>query len=102
MGLSLLAYRPFCQFICPFGFVSWLAERLSLTRVRIDATRCNKCGACAKVCPLDAAKHKVAGKLFAADCYSCARCLNVCPQDAITYSCSLGRKARKSDVSGMS
>ncbi len=92
LGLSLIVYRPFCQFICPFGFVSWLAERLSLARVRIDATRCNKCGACVKACPLDAAKHKVAGKLFAADCYSCARCLNVCPQDAITYGWSLGRE----------
>jgi ferredoxin len=92
LGLSLLTYRPFCQFICPFGLLSWLAERLSLARVRIDATRCNQCGACVEVCPLDAAKNKVAGKLFAADCYSCARCLNVCPQDAITYGCSLGRE----------
>lgn len=91
LGLSLLTYRPFCQFVCPFGLISWLAERLSLARVRIDATRCNQCGACVEVCPLDAAKNKVAGKLFAADCYSCARCLNVCPQDAITYGCSLGR-----------
>jgi len=30
--LALVIYRPFCQLICPFGFVSWLAERLSLMR----------------------------------------------------------------------
>jgi polyferredoxin len=36
LGLSLITYRPFCQFICPFGFVSWLAERFSLVRVRVD------------------------------------------------------------------
>ena len=90
--LSLVTYRPFCQFVCPFGLISWLVERFSLARVRIDATRCNQCGVCVKACPLDAAKNKVAGKLFAADCYSCARCLNVCPQDAITYGCSFGRE----------
>jgi len=84
-GLALLIYRPFCQFICPFGLISWLAERLSLARVRIDASRCDQCGACVQACPLDAAKHRVAGRLFAADCYSCARCLNVCPHDAISY-----------------
>jgi len=84
-GLALLIYRPFCQFICPFGLISWLAERLSLTRVRVDTDRCNQCGACVQACPLDAAKHKVAGTLFAADCFSCARCLNVCPQEAISY-----------------
>ncbi len=85
IGLAFLVYRPFCQFICPFGLISWLAERLSLTRVRVDANRCNECGACIQACPLEAAKHKVAGKLFGADCYSCARCLDTCPQDAISY-----------------
>ncbi|MDD4785540.1 MAG: 4Fe-4S binding protein [Pirellulales bacterium] len=84
--LALLVYRPFCQFICPFGLISWLAERISLARVRIDTSRCNECGACIRACPLDAAKHRVAGRLLAADCYSCARCLNVCPHDAISYS----------------
>jgi ferredoxin len=83
--LALAIYRPFCQFVCPFGFVSWLAERLSLNRVRVNHDRCNGCGACSRACPLDSAKGLVAGKIFAADCYSCARCLNVCPEDAIVY-----------------
>ncbi|NLF08450.1 MAG: 4Fe-4S binding protein [Pirellulaceae bacterium] len=102
LGLSLIVYRPFCQFICPFGFVSWLAERLSLARVRIDPARCNQCGACVKACPLDAAKDRVAGKLFAADCYSCARCLNVCPQDAISYGLSIGGKSSGGSANGKS
>ena len=89
--LALAVYRPFCQFICPFGFISWLAERLSLMRVRIDRPACNDCGACALACPSQAAADKVEGRLFAADCYSCARCLNVCPQDAIAYRCAVGR-----------
>jgi polyferredoxin len=45
LGFALITYRPFCQFICPFGFVSWLAERLSLVRVRVNLDRCNGCGA---------------------------------------------------------
>ncbi len=98
LGLSLLMYRPFCQFVCPFGFASWVIERLSLARVRIDAARCNQCGACVKVCPLEAAKDRVAGKLFAADCYSCARCLNVCPQDAIAYGWSRRREVQAENV----
>ncbi len=89
--LALAVYRPYCQFICPFGFVSWLAERLSLTRVRIDHSRCNGCGACSRACPLPTAKNLVDGKFFAADCYSCARCLNVCPEEAIAYRSVLGK-----------
>ena len=87
--LALAVYRPFCQFICPFGFISWLAERLSLMRVRINRDLCTDCGAYVRACPSGAAKSKVKGGLFGADCYSCARCLNVCPDDAIVYRCVL-------------
>ena len=78
-------YRPFCQFVCPFGLLSWLLERASIFRVKINRSRCTNCGACDSVCPLDAARDRVAGKMFPADCFSCARCLNVCPVDAIHY-----------------
>jgi len=78
-------YRPFCQFVCPFGLLSWLLERVSIFRVKIDRDRCIQCGACAGACPLDAAKDRVAGRMLPADCFSCARCLNVCPTDAIHY-----------------
>jgi ferredoxin len=82
---AFFTYRPFCQLICPFGLVSWIAEKLSLYRVIIDEEKCTKCGACIKACPLEAAKGKVDGKTFSADCFSCARCLNTCPVDAIHY-----------------
>ncbi len=82
---SFFTYRPFCQIICPFGLVSWVCERFSITRVQIDKDRCVQCGACIKACPSDAAKGRVYGASIPADCFSCARCLNVCPEDAITY-----------------
>ncbi len=83
--LAFILYRPFCQFICPFGFVSWLVERFSIFRVQIDKEKCTGCGACIKACPLEAAKGRVNGNKMPADCFSCARCLNVCPFDAIGY-----------------
>ncbi|MDP8289349.1 MAG: 4Fe-4S binding protein [Candidatus Susulua stagnicola] len=84
--VSFIAYRPFCQFICPFGFISWITERFSIFRVRIDKEKCIQCGACIKACPLEAAEGRVKCKRLPADCFSCARCLNVCPTDAIKYS----------------
>jgi len=83
--LSFAIYRPFCQFICPFGFISWIAERFSVFHVQIDKEKCTQCGACIKACPLEAAEGLVNGKKMPADCFSCARCLNVCPADAIKY-----------------
>ena len=92
--LGLVIYRPFCQFICPFGFLSWIAERISLYRVKVNHDTCTKCGNCIRACPSDAAKGRVEGKVFPADCFSCARCLNVCPVDATRYE-FIGRRQKK-------
>lgn len=83
--VSFFLYRPFCRFICPFGLISWVFERFSLSRVRIDFDRCTDCGTCDKRCPLTAAKDRVKQKTFYADCFSCMRCLRACPANAIHY-----------------
>jgi len=83
--LAFFMYRPFCHLICPFGLISWVAEKVSLMRVKVDHDKCTDCGACIKACPSQAAEGIVSGRLFGADCFSCARCLNVCPHDAIRY-----------------
>lgn len=90
--VGLVVYRPFCQIICPFGFLSWLAERLSLYRVRIDQDLCNECGACGIACPSDAAEGLVKGSPLRADCFSCGKCLSACPSDAIHYESVFARR----------
>ena len=82
---AVFVYRPFCQLVCPFGFISWFVERFSIARVRVDRERCTECGACIKACPCEAAEGIVSAKKLPADCFSCARCLSVCPVDAIRY-----------------
>ncbi len=87
--VSFIFYRPFCQFICPFGFVSWICERASIFKVKIDYNLCTNCKACIKACPTQAAKDVVGNRKITADCFSCTRCLKVCPTDAIGYRTSL-------------
>lgn len=84
---SLFIYRPFCQFICPFGLYSWILENISLNRISIDETKCNKCEQCVKSCPTEAMKgiYKYKRKYFLPDCWACGNCIEACPTEAIHY-----------------
>jgi NAD-dependent dihydropyrimidine dehydrogenase PreA subunit len=83
--LSLFVYRSFCQFICPFGFISWVLEKISLTKVTVNREKCTECMACVQACPLEAMKGRMADANWQADCFSCARCLRTCEYDALDY-----------------
>jgi len=83
--VSFFFYRPFCRFICPFGFLSWIVERVSLSKIKIDRKACIDCRACVNACPLTAAKDRLDKSALPADCFACMKCLRVCPTDAIDW-----------------
>ncbi len=78
---SLFIYRPWCQFLCPFGLVGWLVEQVSLFRPRVNRQACKKCQLCVKACPTNAMADFYAGKAIHADCFACGACIAACPQD---------------------
>ena len=84
---SFFVFRPFCQFICPFGLWAWLLQNISINKIRIERDKCIDCGKCEKACPTKAMKgiYENKRKLFLPDCWSCGKCIDVCPTDAIKY-----------------
>ncbi len=84
---SLFVFRPFCQFICPFGLYSWILENFAANRIKIDNDKCTQCQQCVKACPTEAMKEIVAKrrKYFLPDCWSCGKCIEECPTKAIEY-----------------
>ncbi len=84
-GLSLINYRPYCMFVCPFGLLSWLIQDLSIFKIRVNQDTCLECGKCGRACPTKAAEGILEGKVFKADCFACARCLTACPNDSLKY-----------------
>ena len=85
--LSLVIYRPFCQFVCPFGIFSWVLENVSIYRVRIDRTLCIHCEKCVEACPTEAMKARLHydRKVFLPDCWACGACVEACPVKAVTF-----------------
>jgi polyferredoxin len=74
--LSLAVERFGCRYLCPFGVVLALLNRLSPFRPRIDVARCVTCGRCSKACPMniDPAKDGTAHP----ECVRCYACVQAC------------------------
>lgn len=74
-AVGMFLYRPYCRFLCPFGFVAAWISRISLIQFRKDEA-CIECRLCDKVCPTGAVNTADKG-----ECYYCARCLDICKKE---------------------
>ena len=78
IGLAcVFCYRSFCRFICPLGAIYGLFNRFNVIGVKVDAERCNHCGACVRHCGMDV--RRVGDH----ECIQCGKCMDVCSQGAI-------------------
>jgi len=84
-SLSLDVYRPWCHFFCPFGLIGWIAEKISITKIKVEYTKCIACGSCIKSCPSTVMEAIIKKKKTIPDCFSCASCIESCPVDAISF-----------------
>jgi len=83
--MSLFIYRPWCHFFCPFGLVGWLAEKVSLFKIKVDYDKCISCRACSKACPSTVMDAILKQDRIIPDCFSCGTCIETCPADAISF-----------------
>jgi len=82
IALSLTIRQPFCR-ICPMLALHAVFRKLGLLRLVKNATpRCDRCGLCAKACPMDISEiHTEMQKrdVTFEDCTLCGRCVEFCP-----------------------
>ncbi len=77
--LCMFCYRAFCRFLCPLGAFYSLFNPISFFGIKVDQTKCNGCGSCARNCKLDV--KKVCDR----ECVQCGECIDKCPVGAIHY-----------------
>jgi polyferredoxin len=82
IALALTIRQPFCR-ICPMLALHAVFRKIGLVRLIKNAKpRCEKCGLCAKACPMDIEEIHTdmhnKNVLFA-DCTLCGRCVEFCP-----------------------
>jgi polyferredoxin len=78
--VSPFIYRPWCQFLCPFGLIGWLVEQVSLFRPRVNRAVCKACELCVRACPGQAMGDFYRGSKIHADCFACGACIEACSQ----------------------
>ena len=77
--LAVLAWRngrTYCNTVCPVGTILGLVSRFAVFKPRIDASKCNGCGLCARNCKascIDAKAHRI----------DYSRCVAVCPNQVL-------------------
>ena len=104
LGLFLVGFmtarRLWCYF-CPMGMIGGIFNRGGLLALKKDVRKCNGCGVCNEVCPMDI--HLVQEEMekedvSTFDCVYCLKCVDKCPQDRCLHLEFAGKKIVESDA----
>ena len=88
--LFVLAFRngrTYCNTICPVGTVLGYVSKYSWFKMRVDESKCIKCGLCMKNCKTSCINVQK-GEAVTMDytrCVDCGNCENICPKGAISF-----------------
>jgi polyferredoxin len=89
LAYALRDNRAFCKYVCPVSVPLKVTSRVSLLKIGGDAAKCNDCGACAKMCPMDIRIPeyiKNGERVLSTECSLCQTCTTVCAHDALKLS----------------
>lgn len=77
--LSLLIYRPFCKYFCPFGVFLGFFNKITPFRYKVESN-CNRCGLCKRKCKMGLAPYENPNSM---ECIRCGECIEKCPRKAL-------------------
>ena len=103
VGLCVLAWRngrTYCNTICPVGTILSLMARFSWFKVKVDETKCNKCGLCSRSCKSACIDFKNS-KIDYSRCVVCGDCIDKCRKKALSYTHSSPKKTEETDKANM-
>jgi len=89
LAFTLKDNRAFCKYVCPITAILKVSSRFALLKIGGNAEKCNDCGACDKICPMDIRITdyiKNGQRILSTECTFCCECINVCVPGALSAS----------------
>lgn len=86
--LSVMVYRPFCQYLCPLGAIYGWFNRFSLVQIRWEEDACISCMACQKACPVNLKPEQIS---VSPECIKCGKCVDICPKNCLHWGSRKGK-----------
>ncbi len=87
--IPVLGARARCRYNCPMGFYLGFFQKRGRFRIRADASKCNQCWECDKVCDMGIPVKKMIeqnGIVNSPHCTGCGLCVAVCPVNTLNFS----------------
>lgn len=93
--LSFSRGRLYCNTVCPVGAFLGLISKISLFKIKIEQTGCNRCGNCMFACKAQCIDVKSQSVDFSR-CVGCGNCIKACDKNSIGYAlCSAPKKSNR-------
>jgi polyferredoxin len=83
----LLGSLSFCKYICPYGALFAVADRLALGRIRLTG-ECDGCARCTAACTTGVRVHEEVQRFATVanpGCMRCFECVSACPRRVLAY-----------------
>jgi len=89
LAYTLKDNRAFCKYVCPVSVPLKLTSHFSLIKIGGEASKCNDCGACVRMCPMDIRVPEYIlnnQRVLSTECSLCQTCITVCAPEALSVS----------------
>lgn len=84
LAFALKDNRAFCKYICPVTVFLKPMSYFAYLRIRVEESKCVKCGKCRRICPMNVDVTTNSRKREnATECILCAKCVEECPRGAL-------------------
>ncbi len=78
--------RAFCKYICPITVFLKPMSYFSYLRVKVDESKCVKCGKCKRLCPMNVdVTTNLRSRENGTECILCGKCVEECPKGALRF-----------------